>query len=403
MQLESMKSALEELGAIGTDPEGGISRVFGSKYIVEAQEKLQQYFESAHLRTWIDSVGNVHGVLEGALDEQDKEAQEIVIGSHYDTVKQGGLFDGLMGVIAGVEIVKELQEQKVSLKKSIHIIATNGEEGNDLGGTFGSRAMMGLLDLNDEAYLKKAKDFGFSPDDLENAILDTDKSQCYLELHIEQGPTLHKYGEKIGIVTGIVGLRRYKVVIHGVSNHAGTTMMEDRDDAMVSAAKVITMADQLAREIGNHFVETVGKLEVFPGTVATIPNRVEMVVEIRNEEEALMDYFIHEFTDRLSAIAKADVTPIVKKAPIKCSEVFAKELVDICKKDGLKYRVMPSGATHDGNAMATKMPVGMIFVPSVDGISHAKEEWTDWEDVFTGISVLYKAVKKLVESEESIC
>lgn len=399
MHLEQAKYALEEIGSIGKDPEGGVSRVFGSEFIEAGQIRLQQYFESANLRSWIDSVGNVHGVLECG----DPSTQEILIGSHYDTVKQGGLFDGLMGVVAGVEVARELQKQNVVLKKNIHIIATNGEEGNDLGGTFGSRAMMGLLNLSDENYLEKAKEFGYSKENMEAAVLDVDKAMCYLELHIEQGPTLDKYGEQIGVVTGIVGLRRYKVVVHGISNHAGTTMMEDRDDAMVSAAKVIVMADQLARELGNHFVETIGKLEVFPGTVATIPNRVEMVMEIRNEEEALMDYFIHEFMERLQGIAKADVSPIVTKAPVKCSEAIAKMVERVCDEEVLRYRIMPSGATHDGNAMAAKMPVGMIFIPSVKGISHAKEEQTEWEDIYTGITVLYKVVKEMAEREGSLC
>ena len=399
MHLERVKNALEEIGCIGKDPEGGVSRVFGSEFIEAGQMRLQQYFESANLKSWIDSVGNVHGVLECG----NPSAQEILIGSHYDTVKQGGLFDGLMGVVAGVEVARELQKQNVELNRNIHIIATNGEEGNDLGGTFGSRAMMGLLNLSDENYLEKAKEFGYSKEDLESAILDVDKAICYLELHIEQGPTLDKYGEQIGVVTGIVGLRRYKVVVHGISNHARTTMMEDRDDAMVSAAKVITMADQLARELGNHFVETIGKLEVFPGTVATIPNRVEMVMEIRNEEETLMDCFIQEFMERLQGIAKADVSPIVAKAPVKCSGKIAKMVERVCDEDSLRYRIMPSGATHDGNAMATKMPVGMIFVPSVKGISHAKEEQTEWDDIYTGISVLYKVVKEMTEREGSLC
>lgn len=398
MDLETVRSNLERIAAIGADPEGGISRMFGTSFIQEAQPVLQEYFESCGMETWVDSVGNVHGLLRSGK----KDAREILIGSHYDTVKQGGMFDGLMGVIAGAEAAREFHKENGSLTKDLHVIATNGEEGNDLGGTFGSRAMAGLLDVKSEAYLEKAKAFGYSKEDLCGAVLDTSRAQCYLELHIEQGPTLDKYKEQIGIVTGIVGLRRFKVTVHGISNHAGTTMMEDRDDALTFAAQIILMADELARETGHHFVKTFGIMHIFPCTVATIPNRVEMVLEIRNEDEKLMDRFMDIFTRKASQLAKVEIEPVVAKAPVKCSGKIAEITEEICKEEGIRYRIMPSGATHDGNAMASKVPIGMIFVPSRDGVSHSKEEWTDWKDVYTGISVLYKVIKKL-ESEETLC
>lgn len=398
MDLETIKGNLERIAAIGVDENGGISRMFGTPFIQEAQGVLKEYFEDCGMKAWVDSAGNVHGVLKS----EKPDAREILIGSHYDTVKQGGMFDGLMGVVAGAEIGRDLYDKKCSLAKDIHVIATNGEEGNDLGGTFGSRAMTGLLDTESEAYLAKAKTFGYSGEDLKNAVLDTSRADCYLELHIEQGPTLDKYKEQIGIVTGIVGLRRYKVIVHGVSNHAGTTMMEDRDDALTSAAGIILMADELARELGHHFVKTFGVLQVFPGTVATIPNRVEMILEIRNEDQKLMDRFMEVFLQKAKKMAKVDVEPVVAKAPVKCSGRIAEITEKICKEEGIRCRIMPSGATHDGNAMASKVPVGMIFVPSKSGISHSKEEWTDWKDVYTGISVLYKVIQKL-ESEGKVC
>lgn len=396
MNPEYIRHNMENIAAIGADPEGGISRVFGSSYMKECEQRTLEYFQECGMEAWIDSVGNVHGVLKAENDDE----KEILIGSHIDTVKQGGIFDGLLGVIAGAEVAREMKKNSDVFKKSIHVIATNGEEGNELGGTFGSRAMMGLLQLDSKNYIELAGRYGYSKEDLKNAVMDVSKAECYLELHIEQGPTLYNHREKIGIVTGIVGLRRYKVTVHGISNHAGTTMMEDRDDALVSAAKVILMADEMARNMGNQFVETIGIVKVYPGSAPTIPNRVEMVLEIRNQNELLMDEYIRKFKEQLRHVARADVEPMVIKPPVMCNEKIVNIIEEICKEEHLPYRVMPSGATHDGNAMATKMPVSMIFVPSKDGISHAKEEWTDWEDVYTGISVLYRLIKTLEEREE---
>ncbi|MBO5057567.1 MAG: Zn-dependent hydrolase [Lachnospiraceae bacterium] len=393
--MDRMKEKLFELAKIGQDSEGGISRVFGSEAMKEGQQAVEKYFCECGLKTWTDSAGNVHGVLSSGREN----AKEIFIGSHIDTVRQGGIFDGLLGVVAGAETAARLLREKVTLTKDVHIIATNGEEGNELGGTFGSRAMMGLLPVDSKEYLEKAASFGFSKEDLLKASLNTDRAACYLELHIEQGPTLYKHKEQIGIVTGIVGLRRYQVTVYGISNHAGTTMMEDREDALVAASRIILMGDELARKAGHHLVETVGVMKVYPCSAPVIPNRVEMILEIRNEEETLMDDFMAEFTQQAESMARVKIEPIVAKAPVKCREELVNFIEKACKEEAVRYRRMPSGATHDGNAMAVKMPVGMIFVPSKDGISHSKDEWTEWKDIECGMEVLWK-VLLLLEKEE---
>ena len=393
--MDRVREKLEEFSKIGMDESGAVNRIFGSKIIQEGQRRLIEYFRECGLKAQQDSVGNIHGVL--SCGKQN--AEEILIGSHFDTVKQGGIFDGLLGIIAGAEIARMLKEEKYALTKDLHIIATNGEEGNALGGTFGSRAMMGLLPCSSEEYLAKASSFGYSQKALEDAQMDTSRAKCYLELHIEQGPTLYNHSEKIGIVTGIVGLRRYRVTIYGVSNHAGTTMMEDRRDALVAAAKIILLGDELARKLERDFVETVGVLNVYPGSAPVIPNRVEMILEIRNEDENLMDRFISIFTEQAKKIAKVKIEPDVKKEPVRCNDELIKIIEDKCRQKNVPFRKMPSGATHDGNAMAKKMPVGMIFVPSKNGISHSKEEWTDWEDIDSGVNIFKEVIKCLVSKE----
>ena len=397
--MNSLKAQIEKIAQFGREADGGISRVFGSTAMQQGIRQVRAYFHECHMESYVDTAGNVHGILKGT----DPESGEILVGSHLDTVKEGGMFDGVLGLVAGAECARRMYEEKIPHGRDLHIIATNGEEGNELGGTFGSRAMMGLLPLSSPEFCEKAKKYGFSKEDLEAAALDTGRAKAYLELHIEQGPTLYHHGEKIGIVTGIVGLRRYKAVVHGQSNHAGTTMMEDRNDALVSAARILLMGDRLAREIGHHFVETVGIMNVYPGSAPVIPNRTEMVLEIRSDSEERMDQFIESFQNQAEAIARTEISLLVEKQPVQCERSLTAKLEEICIKKKLPYRKMPSGATHDGNAFAARVPIGMIFVPSVNGISHAREEWTNWEDALLGMDVLYELLKKLVTEEEGKC
>lgn len=393
---EIIRKKFQKLAEIGKDDQGGLNRVFGSTFMEQAQKSICAYFEECGLSAWMDTAGNVHGKLSCG----NKNAREIYIGSHLDTVKEGGMFDGLLGIVAAAECARFLREEKYPLSCDLHVIATNGEEGNELGGTFGSRAIAGELPLESVDYAVKLKKYGYTPEDLKKAIVSSHAPLCYLELHIEQGPTLWKHGEQIGAVTGIVGLRRYKVTVHGKSNHAGTTMMEDRDDALVSAAKLILEGDRLAKKIGRNFVETVGIVHVFPGSAPVIPSQVEMVLEIRNEDEKLMDSFVREYEETAGKIAKVDIEMLVKKSPVLCAENLTDIIEKACAEKNISCRRMPSGATHDGNAMASLMPVGMIFVPSKNGVSHSPDEWTEWKDAWVGFEILNETVKKLQKEEK---
>lgn len=391
MEYERIKEHILQIAAIGAHADGATNREFGTENFKLGQKAIVEYFQECGMETFVDSADNVHGILSC----ENPNAGEIWMGSHIDTVNHGGPFDGLLGVVTAAEVIRDIKNSGVKLTKTLHLIGTNGEEGNDMGGTFGSRAMMGMLPLKDEKYLALGKTFGYSKEDLENAVMDTSKAECWIELHIEQGPTLDKYGEQIGIVTGIVGLRRFKITVKGHSNHAGTTMMEDRKDALVAASKLILMGDELARSMGHHFVETVGLFQIHPASVAVIPDRVEMVLEIRNQDEALMDRYMKEYLEQAEKLADFEIEPVVSKAPIQCDPKLMELTEAVCKEKKISYRIMPSGATHDGNAMAMKMPVGMIFVPSVGGISHDKEEWTEWKDIYTGAEVLKGILLKM--------
>ena len=394
MNRDELKKRILLFASVGMDKEGAVNRVFGSDFMKDASRAMKLYMEEAGMESFIDSVGNVHGLYRTVV----KDAPVIFAGSHLDTVKEGGIFDGLLGVIAAVECVRELAAEKYPLHCGIHVVATNGEEGNELGGTFGSRAMMGMLDTDDSSYLEKCLKYGYTKDALENAVLDVKNALCYLELHIEQGKTLYEDHKQIGAVTGIVGLQRYQTEVLGESNHAGTTMMEYRKDALVEAAKVILKADELAREFGHHMVATIGKMDVSPGAVAVIPGKVDMILEFRNQDEQRIENSFGQMKESFEKSGNVNFTPLVKKKPVKCDPKIVDMIIQICKEQGISCVQMPSGATHDGNAMAMKMPIGMIFVPSKDGISHSVHEWTEWDEVETGVKVLYETIKRLDQS-----
>ena len=207
--METFRERMLAVARIGQEEDGGISRVFGSTYYKEAAEKVRQEMETLEMRSYIDPVGNVHGIYAG----EDPQAGEVLVASHLDTVKEGGVYDGLLGIMAGLECVRMLQKEGRRLPYDVHVIATNGEEGNVLGGTFGSRCLMGMAPTDDAAYLELAAKCGFTEQDLRDSVYDTSRTIAYLELHIEQGRTLEEENIQIGAVTGIVGLQRYRICI----------------------------------------------------------------------------------------------------------------------------------------------------------------------------------------------
>lgn len=402
---EPLQKKMETFAAYGRESSGGISRVFGSPVYCEAAQAMAEYMQACGMESYVDPVGNVHGIFRAQAEE--KSGKEILIGSHLDTVREGGIFDGLLGVMAGIEVVLRLQKEAVRLPDDLHIIATNGEEGNDLGGTFGSRCLAGEIDLEDEAFLAKAKSFGLSREDFEAARMNFDRSKCWLELHIEQGKTLEEEQEDIGIVEGIVGLQRYEIEIHGESNHAGTTMMAYRKDAVVRGAQMIADGDALAREMGHDLVATFSKIEIHPNVIAVINDELRMVLECRNREEARLESFVGKLREKYEtqdteAAVSVHFTEMVKKKPVHCHPELVEVIRESCEALHLRYRKMPSGATHDGNMFALQIPIGMIFVPSRKGISHSKEEWTEWSQCKQGTEVLYQNVVRIAAGGGSL-
>lgn len=393
MDLNAIREHLLEIGGEGRDEDGAVNRLLFTPAYDRAAEKLMAYMRQSGMTTYRDSVGNIHGVLPAT----EKGAGTLYVGSHLDTVRDGGLYDGALGVIAGVECARRFAEEQGKRSFSLHVLATNGEEGNDLGGTFGSRCMMGLVDPDQPGYLDIANGFGISRDDIVEARLDTSDALGYLELHIEQGKTLDEAGEDLGVVTGIVGLRRWQITVLGEANHAGTTMMEFRHDAMVAASKLIVRIDETAREYGHDLVATVGKLEVFPNSAPVVPGKVEMVLEVRSRDDSCMLDFFSRIQRAAKDISNVEFqfSPIVAKAPVQCDAKLIEAFETVCRNSGLRWREMASGATHDGNAFALKMPIGMLFVPSKDGISHNKKEFTSWEQIESGVETLYRTILEL--------
>lgn len=393
MNFNEIYNTFMSLSKIGENEDGSVTRLLFDDQYRRCAEETKKYMENAGLTTWFDSCMNLHGVYECGKPG----AKTVYLGSHLDTVKRGGLYDGMIGVVGAVEAFRHLKDHADELNINIHVIGTNGEEGNILGGTFGSRAMAGLIDPDAPGYLEKAAAYGLTRKDFDTVKLPMDDALCYLELHIEQGNSLEQTGEDIGIVTGIVGLQRYAFTVHGESNHAGTTMMEYRKDALVGASKLIVGFDRMAREYGNQMVATVGAISVSPGAITVIPEQAEMVLEIRNLSEERLERFASEAARMAAELPDVTVSivPQVKKAPVQCSEKLQDYMERICMNHQYSYRHMPSGATHDGNSMAAKMPIGMIFMPSKNGLSHCKDEFTEWSYVEKGMTVLAEMLEIL--------
>jgi len=392
-----------------TDPEHPYTRRSFSPLFLQGRAWLAKRFAAAGLAVRIDTAGNLIGRLDGA----DPSLGVIAIGSHSDTVPSGGRFDGIAGLATGLEVVRSLAGMR--LGHAIEVIDFLAEEPSEYGlSCVGSRGMVGALDASmldlmepgGEKLRDALRRVGGDPDRLEASRRQDIKA--FLELHIEQGIVLESRSLDVGVVTSIVGIHRIEIVFEGAADHAGTTPMALRHDALVAAANTVAavrrIAEQLAAEGPNHFVATVGILSVEPGASNVVPARCRLVIDARSTNSALTRRFV-EAVERDSAtyaaaahVERTSLVTLSDAPPIACDPVLREALRRGAQELGLGETDLASGAGHDAAFMSRICPSAMIFVPCRNGKSHAPEEWADREAIARGAAVVLQAVKTLDRS-----
>ena len=392
---------LDALGRIGHTDEG-MQRVAFSAFDIAGRNYVIQLMQSAGLSVRIDAAGNIIGRIEGT----DPSLPAIVLGSHTDTVPAGGQYDGALGVIAAIEVVQAARDSGRTPRHPVEVMVFTNEEGTGFHRwLLGSRAVAGLWEPEDFSAMgddgvtlaSRLPDLGGNISRIDQARRRPDELACYLELHIEQGPTLHRGGFPIGVVTGITGRSVYHIDIVGEANHAGTTPMSLRRDAMSAAAQVALAVRHIAGEMEVCRVGTVGSMEVHPNAANVIPGRVVMGCEFRDERMESLAAAEVELRRTAEEVAHAEQVAITVTAQrntpsVPISSNMRQLIADAAGLAGLEYISLPSGAGHDAQAIATVTPSAMVFVPSVGGISHAPAEYTTPEDCANGAQVLLNAM-----------
>lgn len=397
---------INEIYSVGKQNDGTHTRMAYSSEELEARKIFSGYFDELDVKTNNDKAGNLIARIEGT----DSKLPSIVICSHLDTVPDGGKYDGLLGCVAGLEIANVLKESNIRLRHPLEIISFCDEEGFRFGsGMTGSLAFSGLdpevnkddLDKSGKRRYEIFKDFGIEFDEISEAKREKDSILATLELHIEQGASLDMSKIPIGIVTTIAGVRRYEINVFGESNHSGSTMMSLRNDALVKASKFISELPDLVKNFGNKFsVGTVGTIKVSPNSVNVIPGKCTFNLEIRDKDEHVMDTLENESVKLLEKhCGKKDkdfnISLISRHKPADMNKELMNIIEDAAKKLNYNYEFTPSGAFHDSLILTEVFKSAMIFVPSVRGLSHCREEFTEPDDIRKGCNVLLETVLQL--------
>lgn len=366
-----------------------------------ARQWLKAEFESAGLSVTLDAGGNLIGQLDGS----EADLKPLISGSHCDTVVGGGRFDGIIGVLAALEVAHALKDAGQRLRHPFQVIDFLSEEPSDYGiSCVGSRAFAGLLTAEMLASKNRAGEslahamtrIGGAPERLGQALREPGSTAAFVELHIEQGPVLESRGLLIGSVTNIVGIRRVGITVHGLPDHAGTTPMDLRRDALVGAAELIREARNMAADMsGNphYVVATVGRLDVSPNVPNAVPGKVEMVLEVRSDSKQVLLEFPEHLLERCAAVLAdlrltVDSIPLTYADPTDCSTIVIEAVSEVAEQLGLPHMTMPSGAGHDAVYVGATGPMGMVFVPCLNGRSHCPEEWLEPQQLLDGTRVL---------------
>jgi N-carbamoyl-L-amino-acid hydrolase len=395
-----LNSHLALLAEYGRNPEGGVTRLAYSDADKAGREYAMQLMREAKLDVSLDAAANIYGRRPGL----DASLKPILFGSHIDSVPEGGNYDGDVGSLGAIEVAQTLAEHHIITRHPLEVVIWQNEE----GGLWGSHAAtadlrpeeLDVVSRSGKTIRDGIRFLGGNPDDLARTRRRRGDIAAYLELHIEQGGTLDRENFDIGIVEGIVGIREWDVTIEGFANHAGTTAMGDRRDALLAAARFVEMVERVVRSVEGRQVGTVGRIQAFPGAPNVVPGKVTCTLELRDLDANKITALYLVIVEEAKKIGAQNGTTFAFKqftenvpAPtdLRIRRVIASAAIAL----GLTYKTLPSGAGHDAQDLAQICPAGMIFVPSVGGISHAPKEFTDPIEIENGANVLLHTLLQL--------
>lgn len=396
-----LQTSLERLSEFGRNPEGGVTRTGFSETDMAAREYVITLMKRAGLTVHVDPAGNIFGHRAGS-----ENLPVLLTGSHIDSVLHGGNYDGDVGSMGAIEVLHALNDAHITTRHPLEAVIWTNEEGNHFGvGTLGSGVATGLLGpeiltLKDEQGLTLAdwlRRYGQDPRHLTDALIPKNSLAGFIELHIEQGPTLDEKKIPIGVVQGIVAVKRWHCTITGFANHAGTTPMNRRHDALAAAATDVLAVREVIRAENGTQVGNVGFMRVEPGSINVVPGRVEFPVELRDLDDAkvLRMWSAAQKKFRETDVAE-NVTTVCAATddtkPARANPEFQAAIREAAQSAGLGTMDIPSFAGQDAQELATITPMAMIFVPSKDGISHSPKEFSSWPDIANGAEVLYRTL-----------
>ncbi|MGM8213891.1 Zn-dependent hydrolase [Virgibacillus sp. W0430] len=389
-----------ELSEIGNDPNGGITRLSLTDADMEAREYIIFLMQEAGLSVRTDAVGNIIGRLPGIQDAKPA----VITGSHIDTVTQGGMFDGALGVLAGIEAARTIVEAGIKLTHPLEVVSFTDEEGTRFGSGFiGSKGMIGelteahfaLTDANGVTYAEAFKYAGLDPKTYRDAMRQPEEIKAYIELHIEQGEILEREDLPVGIAKDVRGPALLDVSFVGQANHAGTTPMAQRKDPALAMAEALLMIEKIA--IKWEGVATVGKVKLSPGGTNIIPEAVEFSIDFRHTDKTIRQQMKKEIIKLLRAIAKQKKLTLktdlkLDVDPVSCSPEIVNKMEQACWDTSLPAYRMHCGAGHDALLLGKITNFGIIFVRSKDGGNHPSTEWSSKEDCSKGAQVLLQTL-----------
>ncbi|MDP9041212.1 MAG: M20 family metallo-hydrolase [Bacteroidota bacterium] len=394
-----IETQINQLATYGANTPGVMKRVAFSNGDIEARKYITGLMQAAGLTVSTDAAGNIFGRRKG----KNNSLPYVAFGSHLDAVPDGGIYDGDLGVIGAIECIDILNQNHIETVHPLEVIMFTDEE----EGLIGSRAMTGHLpteELNNIMNCGKTlrqgiNDVGGNANELNHAKIEGGSIAAFIELHIEQGSNLETSNTNIGIVEGIVGMKPYTITIEGKANHAGTTPMKLRKDALLAAAKLIVAINEAALSMDGRQVATVGQIAVTPGGANVIPGKATISLDLRDMSAGKMDLLFNIIKHKADSIAHLNGTVITfipkePKEPVKTDKEIQLMIAKAAAELNLTTKYLPSGALHDTQDMAKLAPAAMIFVPSKNGISHSPDEYSSPEDMKNGINVLYKTILK---------